>query len=612
MSFFAELKKRNVIRVGAAYLVGAWLVIQIVETILPSFGFGSTPVRLVTIAFAVGFIPTLVIAWVFELTPEGLRRDRDVGRDQATQSGKTLDRMIMAGLALALAYFAMDKFVLTPQRDAEIQAQRDAEIEAARIAGRSMALVESYSDKSIAVLAFQDMSEHKDQEYLSYGIAEELLNVLAKIPELRVISRSSAFSYKGKDTRLADIAHELNVAYILEGSVRKAGDRLRITAQLIDARSDTHLWSESYERRLDDVFAIQDEIAAMVVDQLKITLLGDTPKVPQTDPEAYSLFLQARHLASLGTADGYEQSNELLTQVLAIDPEYAAAWETLAGNYSTQAGRGMRPREEGYAMSRDMAQRALDIDPAHAMAHARLGWNSMTFDNDLPAAARHFQNALSLAPGNLSIIANSAVLLQSLGRVEQAIDLLEFVTSRDPVNSGGHYNVAYYYLSLGRWDDAIASYRTALRLSPGRIGAHYFIAQALLFKGDAAGAMEAVLQEPHDVLRLLGLVMTHHALQQPSESDTHLAELITDHGEGWPYYIASVLAWRNEANEAFAWLDRAIANHGAGLPGIIVNPLFANLKADPRWPAMLESIGKAPAQLAAIQFTVPPPGHRPP
>jgi len=229
MSFFSELKRRNVLRVGAAYVVASWLVIQVVETIFPAFGFGEAAVRIATISLAIGLIPVLIFAWAFELTPEGLKKEKDVDRAQSItpKTGKKLDRMIMVVLALALGYFAFDKFLLDPQRKAALRQQQAEQLavvaEEALQEGRSQALVESYGDNSIAVLAFQDMSPDQDQEYMSDGIAEELLNLLASIPELRVISRSSSFRYKGKDVSLTDISKELNVAHVLEGSVRKKG-----------------------------------------------------------------------------------------------------------------------------------------------------------------------------------------------------------------------------------------------------------------------------------------------------------------------------------------------------------------------------------------------------
>jgi len=247
MSFFVELKRRNVIRVAVAYVVSAWLVIQVVETIFPAFGFGDAAIRTVVIVLAIGLVPAVIFAWAFELTPEGLKREKDVDRSQsmAPRTGKRLDRVIMVVLALALGYFAFDKFVLAPQRTADLQQELTEQMatvaEEAREAGRTDAFLESYGDKSIAVLPFVNMSADKDQEYFSDGIAEELLNLLAKVSALRVISRTSAFSFKGTDLKLTEAAEELNVANILEGSVRRAGDRIRVTVQLIEARSDTHL-----------------------------------------------------------------------------------------------------------------------------------------------------------------------------------------------------------------------------------------------------------------------------------------------------------------------------------------------------------------------------------
>ena len=250
----------------------------------------------------------------------------------------------------------------------------------------------------------------KDQEYFSDGIAEELLNLLAKIPQLRVISRSSAFSYKGKDLKLPQVAEELNVAHILEGSVRKAGNQVRITAQLIEARSDTHLWSETYDRSLDNIFAVQDEIAAAVVAQLKLKLLGAAPKAKPTDPKAYALYLQARQLGRQYTPEGFERAIALYQQALAIDPNDAAAWDGLAAIYGTQAAMGLRPIDEGHRLARDAVAKALAIDPDYAPAHATLGGIAQEYDGDLAAAARHLERALALEPNNTGIIGNAAVL----------------------------------------------------------------------------------------------------------------------------------------------------------------------------------------------------------
>jgi TolB-like protein/Tfp pilus assembly protein PilF len=610
LSLFNELKRRNVFRIAAAYVVGAWLLIQVTETIFPLFGFGDTPARLVVIVLAIGFIPSLILSWVFELTPEGLKKDADVDSEKSISqtTSKKLDRIVLVVLVLALGYFAFDKFVLNPQREATQQQQQDKQLvtvaEESRQEGRIEALVESYGDKSIAVLAFVDMSPEGDQAYFSDGIAEELLNLLAKIPELRVISRSSAFSYKGKDVNLAQIAQELNVAHILEGSVRKSGNRLRITAQLIEALSDTHLWSQTYDRSLDNIFVIQDEIAATVVEQLKITLLGAAPEVQEVDPQAYAFYLQARHLGRQSTPEGWEQSNALHEQALAIDPNYAAAWSGLAGNYAAQAGRGLLPFEEGSSLAHEAAEKALAIDPDYALAHSNLGWIAMIYDSDPAAAARYYERALALEPANINIIVKAANLLQNVGRLEQAIALNEYAIARDPVNPVGHANLSLCYLYAGRWDEAIASAQTALRMSPGYIGGHYTAGIALLLKGESQAALAAIQNEEFEAFRLIGLVMTHHALGDTSASDTMLKELIEKFETEWAYNIAYVLAFRSEADRAFEWLDKAVEYGDPGLSVIVGDPNFTNIQDDPRWLLFLESIGKAPQQLASIEFEV--------
>lgn len=461
--------------------------------------------------------------------------------------------------------------------------------------------------RSIAVLPFADMSPGKDQEYFSDGIAEELLNLLARIPALRVISRSSAFSFKGKDVKLGDVARELGVAHILEGSVRKAGDRVRISAQLIEVRSDTQLWSVSYDRTLGDIFAIQDEIAGDVVRHLKVSLLEEAPRAPEAAPEAYSLFLQARHLARLFTAEGWEQSNALYEQALLIEPRYAAAWTELARNFSLQAAFGLAPAAERITRSHRALERALESDGAWAPAHALLGGLALMHDNDMAAAARHLQRATELEPANPDVIDYAARLLAGLDRLEDAIHLLRFAAARDPVSPTVFFSLGVIEIFAGRWDEAIASLRQALRLSPSSVGLHHWIGNGLLFKGEPQAALESMLREKSDVFRLLGLVTTCHALGRHEESDAALAELIGGYESERPFFIAAVLAYRGDADRAFEWLGKAAAYGDSHLSWILPEPLFTGLHPDPRWPAFLAAIGKSPADLDRIPFTVAPP-----
>jgi TolB-like protein/DNA-binding winged helix-turn-helix (wHTH) protein/Flp pilus assembly protein TadD len=457
---------------------------------------------------------------------------------------------------------------------------------------------------SIAVLPFVNMSDDASNEYFSDGISEELLSLLAKIPELRVISRSSAFSFKGKDLDTPTIAQHLNVDHILEGSVRKVGNQVRITAQLIEARSDTHLWAATYDRTLNDIFAIQNEIAAAVVDALKLTLLGDALMADQIDPEAFALYLRAMYLGNRGEAEAYEQAIALLKNVLAISPNYARAWRGLAANYINQVGSGLRTVDEGYALAREATNHALSLDPNNALAQGSLGWIAMTYDGDLQTAARQLEYALSLEPTNPVNLLASGELMLKLGRLDEAISLWEHVSNRDPVNPTSHSNLCTAYLWAGRFDEAIASMRTALTLSPGRFRAHYRIGEALLHKGQPEAALEEIMKEPMKGFRLIGQAMAYHTLGRAAKAEAALTELIDKYEQAAAYNIAYVFAFRGEADRAFAWLNKAFQYKDPGLLNIVVNNLFANLYDDPRWLPFLESIGMSSAQLDAIEFEV--------
>lgn len=599
MSFFDELRRRNVIRIAGLYLVGAWLAVQVVSTVLPAFDFPGWVLRAAIILLAVGFVPALVLAWVFELTPEGLKRERHVERTASITpgTGKALDRIIMAVLAVALAYFAFDRFVLSPARE------RSA-AESARVEGRGEALVESYGDKSIAVLPFVNMSADKQQEYFADGIAEELLNLLTKVPHLRVISRSSAFSFKGKGLEIPEIGRRLNVAHVLEGSVRKSGNNVRITAQLIDARSDTHLWSQTFDRPLDDIFAVQDEIATAVVAQLKVRLLGSEPTAKLTDPKSYSLYLQARHLGRQGSVEARERSIALYQQALAIDSSYAPVWVGLAQGYRYQVFAGSLSIAEGFASAREAVDKALAVDPASAAAHAELGWIALSYDGNLAAAAQHFEHALALEPANTDVMRGAAHMAGAVGRLGTAIALDEYVTANDPVNPIAYSNRGNQYVYAGRLDEAITSYDTALSLSPDFAGAHYSIGLALLLKGDHAKALTAMQAEPDVGWRAIGLPMALHAAGRKAESDAALAELIAKYEKESAYNIAYVLAFRGETDRAYEWLEKAADYHDPGLIEITAEPFFATIHDDPRWLPFLRQIGRAPDQLAAIKFEV--------
>jgi len=574
------------------YGIVGFVLLQIMDLVVPALLLPEWTYRFVALILLLGFPVAIVLAWAFEMTPDGVRRTAEAAPGELTEiTAAPATKRWSSGLLALVGVTALLAGVWYAGRRSAPAVELD---EAA--AGPVTA--------SIAVLPFADMSPEKDQEFFSDGISEELLNLLAKVPELQVAARTSSFSFKEQNLEIPEIAGRLNVAYVLEGSVRKSGSDVRITTQLIRADDGFHVWSDTWDRTLDDIFAIQDEIAADVVAQLKVTLLGAVPTVEETDPEAYALFLQARQLRRQGGEGRIERSNGLYQQALEIDPDYAGAWAGLASNYAQQAGFALRPIDEGYRLAREAANRALAIDQESAPAYAVLGQIALNHDGDLAAAARHTERALELDPTNTDILSRAASLFVSLGRLDEAIALKEYVASRDPVNPGGHLSLASAYLYADRMDEAIASSSAALSLSPGRGAAQFIIGLALLWKGEPEAALAAMQQEASESFRLFGLSMAYHALGQTTESDSILAEVIEKYEREASYNIAYVLAFRGEVDRAFEWLDKAVQYNDSGLPLLAVPIQFTNILDDPRWLPFLESIGKSPEQLAASEFDV--------
>ena len=588
-NFFSELKRRNVIRAAVFYVGAVWALAQGISQLGASLGAPEWATRWFLAAAVIAFPLWVGFAWFYEFTPEGLKRESEIdpAKSVAYHTWRKLDFAIIGVLAVAVVLLLTDRFVLRHG----VNETTDIPI----------------PEKSIAVLPFVNMSSDKEQDFFSDGISEELLNVLSKVTQLQVAARTSSFSFKGKQIEIPEIARQLHVANVLEGSVRKSGDQLRITAQLIRAAKGYHLWSETYDRKLDDIFKIQDEIAGEVVKQLKVTLLGAAPTVRQTDPKAYTLYLQAVQLGRQFTPEAFTQSDALFNQVLELDPRYAPAWSELARNSLNKGFEGLLPSSEGLARAGEAEEKALAIDPNYAPAHAGLG-SVASYNNDSVGAAKHFERALALDPSDLRVLDALAVFLKSLGRLRESLALNEAIVRRDPVNVTALNNLANAQLLTGQFDAAIASFRSVLRLNPGYAGAHYFIGEAMLLKGDAPTALTEIEQEEGEVLRLIGLSMAYHALGRKTESDATLGSLIAKFENDWSYNIAFVYAFRGEADKAFDWLDMAVQHQDAGLSEIAVENLFDNIHSDRRWLPFLRKVGRDPEQLAKIQFkvTLPP------
>ena len=588
---FQELKRRNVLRAGVLYAGAVWALAQGIAQLGPSFDAPDWITRWFVIAGIIGFPFWIAFAWFYEFTPSGLKRESEIDPADsiAHHTGRKLNIWIFSVMALAIVLLLTDRFVL----------HRGANEVAA------VATIVA-PPNSIAVLPFTNESDDKQQDYFANGIAEDLLNLLTRVQTLRVAARTSSFTFQGKGLSIAEIAAKLHVANVLEGSVRKAGNEVRVSAQLVRAADGYQIWSQSYDRKLDDIFAIQDGIAADVVKQLKVKLLGAAPTVRATDPKAYALYLQARQLGRQFTAEAMKSSDALYRQALAIDPRYAQAWNGLARNFGNETNIDVLSNAQGLRQAREAAKKALAIDPDDAPAHAWLGYLA-TSQSDLPTAAQHFQRALALDPTDLGVLGNSAYLLKTLGRLPPAIAVYEYVLARDPVNPVTLQNLGINYLNAGRYDEAIKTFRTLLSLSPGYGSAHYFLGEALLLKGDAAAGLAQMQQERTEVWRLIGLPVAYCALGRNADAHAAFAALIAQYAKEAPANIAYDHAYCGEADPAFAWLDKAVAYQDPGLSGIVTERLFDKIRHDPRWLPFLRKIGYAPEQLAKIKFTVPLP-----
>ena len=587
MSLFAELKRRNVFRVAAAYVVTAWLVIQVVETILPAFGFGDTAVRYVTIAFAVGLIPVLVLSWVFEWTPEGIKREAEVDdyAPASLKAAKRFDRLILVVLALALGYFAFDKFVLEPQRESAEAVQQQAEIEEARQEGRTEALVESYGDKSIAVLPFRDMSPQGDQEYFSEGIAEELLNILARESQLRVISRTSSFAFKGQPLEVPEIAKRLKVGHVLEGSVRKAGNTVRITAQLIEARSDTHLWSQTWDRELTDILAIQDEIAAAVAESLHTVLLGTVgsavaEELTEAELEAYELVLKGRYLLNQFDRDANQSAVKLYERAIEVAPGYAPAYAGLAAALRRTTGFGVPDLDAIHDRIETLLDRALELDPNDSDALATRGavlglrrdqpdieaareyweraievnpndgdalrWLGFSYENvDSVRYLEYMERAYSVAPTNALVSMWLAYALSRFDRFDEAMEVLSDWHILDPENIWPVSMAGNFYYQTRQLDLALKSYYLAFRMAPQQVDDEIDGLGWLLIDGLSLSNPELLLQwaerrianNPQSALGFMQRIVATYRMSGSPEAVRLTDELVEQHPE-WPVTAA--------------------------------------------------------------------------
>jgi TolB-like protein/Tfp pilus assembly protein PilF len=460
---------------------------------------------------------------------------------------------------------------------------------------------------SIAVLPFRNLSSSGESDYFSDGLAEELLNVLSKIDGLRVAARTSAFSFKNATTTVVEIGRSLGVATVFEGSVRSAGERVRISVSLVKVSDGFQLWTGTYDRTLDDIFAVQDDIAESVVQELRGLLLGIEPEdVPlqavesevaeavrgrAADPEAHRLMLMGRYRLAMYTRENAQAAIDLYKRALDIDPEFALCWAELSRAYSICAGKAWTATDEAFALSRAAVDRALELEPELAEAHAQLGRIQAAYDWDLKAAAASYDRALEIAPGSSAVLDGASILAYKLGNFDRAIELCRRVLHHDPLSAPVWHNLGLLCHCAGMLEDAETAYNRSLEMSTVGVASNALLAMVVLDRGDPVRATEFANAESDEFWRDWAIAMINYRMGDQAASDTALERLKSRATISDAFQIAEIHAFRHEPDEAFEWLERAIEARDPGVTHAKADPRFRSLAEDDRWVPLLQKIG---------------------
>lgn len=580
-----ELQRRGVWRAVLVYLAGAWLVVQVLETLVPIFGMPETSIRWVVIVLAVGVVPVVALSWAFEWTAEGLRANADVAQDPAVRRAgrRRFDRLVIAVFAVALAYLAFDKFVL----------QRGDESES----GSQAAL-------AIAVLPFQTLGEEAGREYFTDGVHEELIARLSQIQSLAVRSRTSVMPYRERSQSLGQIAQALAADMIVEGSVRHVGQRVKVSAQLIDARTDRNLWTGSFDAELtvQNLFNIQAQAAREIAGALETKLSTSgrpaNAELPTENLEAYDRFLLGKYHYRKSRLDDLRLSVEYLESAVALDPEFAEAWDWLAFAHShSGTSNGWLLPKDAYPKAQAAALRALDLDPTRTESRALLGYLRGVYQWDWPGALAALEHALSLSPDTSGTIWSYGYVLAIVGRHEEALRLVEAFADAHPDDARGQAEVAYRLLDAGRYQDALARVHLALSLGgePGPL--HDLAGMALIGLGRYEAAADRLEQavgfqgRSHDVLGHLGFAYARGG--RPDAAREVLAELQDRRPRELvsPLSLAFVLNGLGERDAALTQLERAADERHREVCIAGYSPMLADLRAEPRFRAVLARMG---------------------
>ena len=600
LAFLGELKRRNVFRVAILYLIACWVILEPTHVVFHMLEVPQWANRLVIILMAIGFPLVLVFSWVYEVTPEGLKPtvEVDPAKSITDKTGQKLNQAIIVVLSLAVLVLLTDKFWLSERGAPEPQqtssqdvADRAAAPSAQNSSGGTTAAV---SDKSIAVLPFVDMSQKKDQEYFSDGLSEELIDRLSHASDLKVIARTSSFAFKGKNEDARTIAAKLGAAHLLEGSVRRDGRQVRITAQLIRASDGAHLWSQTYDRSASGIFKVQDEIAGTVARALQVAMATGIHRDQgeETNFDAYNLLLQGDYLVDRGSKDDLFKAEQLYKQAVKLDPKYAKAWLRLAVVYNNEsAGGGWIPIRQGRAAVWDAVHRALALTPNDARAYRILAMYYSDFDQDWAAAQKELERAHSLDPSYLRAAIDLAWLREGMyGRFDNLIELMRKDVAQNPLDVNAIWWLGYALMNAGRLEQAVETYRRALTISPSSTATHSFLAFSLLYLNRSDEALTEAQQEPEEAWKLAMSAAAQWALGRRSESTASLNEAERKFASTNAYAIAMAHAYRGEVDAGCEWLERAYHNRELAIQSIKIDRMLTSLRGNPRYKVLLHKL----------------------
>jgi TolB-like protein len=581
--FFTELKRRNVYKVAVAYAIVGWLLIQIATQVFPFLEIPNWVVRLVIALVAIGFPIALIIAWAFELTPEGIKRTEDAHLPGGSSSNNRIWIYVaVIGAAFSVGLFFVGRYTAPRTSSAERERSPPA------VAG-------SPPQKSIAVLPLLNESGDPGDEYFSDGLSEELIAALGQIRDLKVIGRSSSFRFKDRKDEPKTIGEKLGVSTLLEGTVRKQGDKVRIVAELVNAADGMELWSRTFDRELKDIFAVQAEIAQAVAASLELTLLGakDAAATSASTKSvgAHNAYLQGHFYFARRNVEDYRKAVGYFDEAIRLDPDYALAYAESSEAWTFIGDLSPEQKKEAWAAAKKDAEKAVAVGPNLAEAHAALGWVRFFSEWKFAEGLVELRRAKELAPANSTANDLLARVLVYLGQIEEAEKLARQAIDLDPLAFFARLNLARILLAEGKLDEADAEARKAAELQPTGAASHRWQVLVAIQRGDGEAAQREAQLEPNEAYRRFELALAHYARGDRAAADAALSEMIAKDRDLLAYQIAEVYGWRGETDKAFEWLQIAFDNHDTGTLSLLIDPLMRGLHGDVRYKPMLEKIG---------------------